>query len=374
MKLFFERYKIIIEFIVVFLVFAVFISVVLKYEKNSSENVFYTSIVSVKDNASNVKKTSMPLIATAQKISNGEVLTIEENCIKKNKQLTFTGDISVMDTIVLRHGKDSFGSSYVSINNKTIDVYYYSSSYKLVKSVEHGLTINGQVECVLSVSKLNELSIKLSANNRSYSVDNVYWGGTRGKIQLESVNTEITNAKLTWSSDDYEKDVWIFGDSYVEINYTRWPYYVIPSNDNFLLSGYGGATSAAMYNDWKTALTHETPKYAVWCLGMNDEDTEDGINASWLNCVKLFIADCEENNITPILATIPNTPTNNNTFKNEYVRNSGLKYIDFATAVGANEPNSSWHDGMLSSDNIHPAKSGAQALAKQIEKDLLEIK
>lgn len=372
MKNFFKTNKTLIEVVAIVLVFSIFIFIVLKFG-GENEKIHYPSKVSsinISSKLSAVKKVELPLKVTSEKVSSGQVLTLEENCIKKNKELIFTGNISAMDTIILRHGKGVFGASYISINNDTIDVYYYGSSNKLVKSVKHGLDIIGDIKCVLHVNKVNSLSIELSTNAKSFSIDNVYWGGTRGVIQLEVINTEITNAELVWNCTDYEKDIWIFGDSYVEINYTRWPYYVIPQKDNFLLSGFGGATSAAMYNDWKNALTHGTPKYAVWCLGMNDKDNDGGINASWLYCVKKFISDCEANNITPILATIPNTPTNNNFYKNEYVRNSGLKYIDFASAVGANEINSSWYDGMLSSDNLHPDKLGAQALAKQVQKDL----
>lgn len=346
---------------------------------NNSSNQGVSNSSSVSNTVSSIinnftnNVTKMPLVVTVSKLSNGDVLDIEENCLKKNKELSFTADISLMDTMILRHGKDSFGASYVSINNKTIDVYYYGSSNKLVKSVEHGLSINGKVECLLVVNNANQLSIKLVAGGHTFTVNKVYWGGTKGKIQLESINTEMTNVKLTWQSNDYKNDIWVFGDSYVEINNTRWPYYIISQSDKFLLSGYGGATTAAMYNDWKTALTHETPKYAVWCLGMNDADSETAINSSWKTSTEKFIADCKAKGIIPILTTIPNIPSRNHTYKNEYIKNSGYRYIDFAKALGATEKGSGWYSDMLSTDNIHPSQSGAQAMEKQIKIDFPEI-
>ncbi len=129
-----------------------------------------------------------------------------------------------------------------------------------------------------------------------------------------------------------------------------------------------------MYEDFKTALTHGTPKFAVWCLGMNNGDDEGSINRSWYIYTEKFIADCNAKGIIPILATIPNTPTVNNIYKNVYVRNSGYRYIDFASAVGANEKGSSWYNNMLSGDNIHPTEEGGKALANQIFIDLPEIK
>ena len=62
-----------------------------------------------------------------------------------------------------------------------------------------------------------------------------------------------------------------------------------------------------------------------------------------------------------------------NCFKNEYIRNSGYRYIDFASAVGAVEAKSPWYEGMLSTDNIHPTSAGGKALAEQILMDLPEI-
>ncbi|MEE0928080.1 MAG: hypothetical protein UIG59_02710, partial [Acutalibacteraceae bacterium] len=82
---------------------------------------------------------------------------------------------------------------------------------------------------------------------------------------------------------------------------------------------------------------------------------------------------CEEKGITPILSTIPNTPTVNNFFKNEWVKASGYRYVDFAAGVNATEKGSPWGAGMLSGDNVHPAKPGAKALYDQLKKDLSDI-
>ena len=319
----------------------------------------------------------MPLTISSKSVQDGDILQLEENCVKKNKQLTFTGTIETMDTLIFRHGKNVYGSAYVVIDNTKVEVYDYTTKATLKLSQEHGLNIIGDVKITMVSNNADGLTITITTESGTFTPTRASWaGGCHGMIEMESVGSQLSNVTLAWNCDDYEKDIWVFGDSYLGMsNKSRWPYYILSSGyDNCLYSGYPGSKSESMYNDWKNALTHGTPKYAVWCLGMNNEDPDDGINVSWKECVDLFIADCNERGIIPILTTIPNTPTMNNIYKNEYVRNSGYRYIDFASAVGATEANSSWFDGMLSSDNVHPSNTGAQALAQQVLKDFPEIK
>lgn len=106
---------------------------------------------------------------------------------------------------------------------------------------------------------------------------------------------------------------------------------------------------------------------------MNDGDGDTGINASYLESIMEFISICKAKGITPILSTVPCTPTVNNYYKNQWVKNSGYRYIDFARAVGGEEIGSSWYAGMLYSDQIHPDTLGAKALYGQFIADFPEI-
>ena len=106
---------------------------------------------------------------------------------------------------------------------------------------------------------------------------------------------------------------------------------------------------------------------------MNDGDVNTAVNTSYLKCVLEFIAICESNGITPILSTIPCTPTVNNYYKNEWVKKSEYRYIDFARAVGGETIGSTWFPGMLHTDNVHPAELGAKALYSQFIADFPEI-
>lgn len=59
-------------------------------------------------------------------------------------------------------------------------------------------------------------------------------------------------------------------------------------------------------------------------------------------------------------------------YKNDYVKNSGCRYIDFAKAVGAYTSNN-WYSGMLRSDGVHPDELGAKALYMQAIVDFPEL-
>ena len=310
---------------------------------------------------------------TTEAVKDGDIVFLESNAIKKNKTLTLHADISSLGTIILRHGEGAFGTGYLTIDAENVNYYRYVSQDKLIKSSPHGLTIGGESSIVATVDNEGTLSISITSNGAAFT-DKVMWYGSRGNIEMESVCTEMKDLVLTWECADYEKDIWFIGDSYLEFGSERWPHYLLENKDNFLLSGYGGAGAKAMYQDFQTALTHGKPKFAVWCIGMNNGDSEDEINQSWKTYTEKFLADCEANGITPILTTTPNTPTVNNIYKNEYVKTSGYRYIDFALAVGAMEKGSGWYEGMLSDDQLHPSAEGGKALADQVLIDLPEIK
>ena len=201
------------------------------------------------------------------------------------------------------------------------------------------------------------------------------WGGCSGKPFARPRNCNLTNVKLSFSCNDYSKDIWAFGDSYMTTTApTRYPYYLYNLGiDNYLLDAFGGRNSMQALESLKNALKHGTPKYLLWFLGMNDPDQVSTLNTGWYSTYTEIVNICQEKKITPIFATIPCTPTNGNWYKNRIVSTSGFRYVDFAKAVGATETGSAWHDGLLSSDNLHPTERGAKVLANQLLIDVPEL-
>lgn len=316
-----------------------------------------------------------PTSKSIQKLSDGDELEIEETMAKKNKQLVFFGRVNTMGTLKIFHGENIYNSGWMELDNTNISVYTYDTEPRLRKSVEHGLTINNYIGIIATTGNHNNLSIRIITNGGLFDVDNIYWSASNGMIKVVSDGCDMENITVSWNCDDFKKPIWMFGDSYFDFqNTARWPYYMIQWGfDNCAAFGFPGAKSSDVYPEWIRCLSHGRPKYAVWCLGMNDIDNISSINSDWEKYINQFINDCNQAYIEPILATIPNTPNRRHTYKNEFVKTSGYRYIDFAKAVGANDYPSNWDNGMISDDNTHPLEEGAKALAIRALTDIPEL-
>ena len=177
----------------------------------------------------------------------------------------------------------------------------------------------------------------------------------------------LSNIKLTITCKDFLHPVWSFGDSYFGIGSGRWPgsmktfgYF------NFLINGLAGQSSPGAYADLLKCLNYGTPKYIIWCLGMNDAD------ASYIETLNLLKSLCDSKNIKLILSTVPTVPSRNKEVIKTTVLSSGNRYIDFYKAVGANNAGM-WYSGYLSADEVHPNQVGADALATQVLIDFPEL-
>ncbi len=324
--------------------------------------------------ATNPPESAARIVQTAKRINDGDIVVLESNAIKQNKTLTFTANILSLGALTFRHGKNIYGASSIVIDPTTVTCYNYTTASTPTCSFRHGLAISGETHIITTVGANNTASISITSNKKTFKQSDISWIGTNGDIAMESTHTSMKNMTLTWDCSNYSDPLWLFGDSYFTYCEERWPYYIVHNHNRFLLCGFPGAMSSEMYPDFQQALTHGTPKMAVWCLGMNDPDPEGEINPAWKAYADLFLTECKANGIIPILATVPNVPDRHHFYKNEYIRKSGCRYIDFASAVGANEIGHGWYEGMLSSDQVHPTAAGAQALANQILLDLPEIK
>lgn len=181
---------------------------------------------------------------------------------------------------------------------------------------------------------------------------------------------DFTNVSIRTYLKDFRRNVWVIGDSYTSMYQERWTYQLIENMriDTFLLDGLAGGTSEDMFPELKRMLALGTPKFLVWCLGMND------IVWQWMQYAKEVEMVCRERGITLIYQTIP-LPTSNYADKqriNEYIKASGYRCIDSCDAVVADETTREWYDGMLD-DGVHPTALGAKALAGQLLADFPEI-
>lgn len=321
------------------------------------------------------------LSVTTDRLTQDESLTIDAVCnVKKNKSLVFTGKLPTLiprasqyfSELRIGHGKSSYGGSYIVVNNNTVDVMQCTNVATMSNSKSHGLTFSDFITIVINVG-VNFANITIFTGTGSFTLDNVEWSGCNGSVFAEVTGMELGDCKLTWTSSDIKERVWVFGDSYLGFNDNRWAGQMHNLGyKNWLACGFPGGGSANELASFKTLLTLGTPDIVVWCLGMNNGDN-GAVNSSWLKSAEEVAKLCRYNNITLVLATIPSCPIVDNTYKNEWVRNSGYRYVDFNKAVGADILGTSWYNGMLSGDSIHPTELGAKTLASRVCVDVPEI-
>lgn len=158
------------------------------------------------------------------------------------------------------------------------------------------------------------------------------------------------------------KDIWIFSDSYAD----TWPVpmHNIYNFSNYMLDAYSGRDSAAAYTSLINDLKIGTPKFLVWMMGLNDADSDESVNSSWLSTFNKLKDLCKNNGIILIPCTIPNVPNRNMTFKNDIIKKSDLQYIDIAESIGASSKGSTWFEGLLGEDRVHPSNLGSKTIAE----------
>ena len=333
-----------------------------------------------------------------------DVMQIAKNSVKSRKAIDFSAKIGTFDqntTLVIGHGSaGDYTASWIEITASKIVAHVYLNTDK-TKIYEHNLNIAKDVNVsVFKDMSGSSASIIIESNGRKYE-GTISWigdNGTTDSIYARVNKGTLHKCTLYWSSRSLLADVWMFGDSYFALDNTaRWTYHMVKDGyTDFLFNAFPGAKSAEILQDFKTLLTVAKPQTAIWCLGQNNKDNGRGVktaetpNVEWLQATQEFISLCKTNGIEPILSTIPTVVGGNtdNSFryhgaKNEWVRNSGYRYVDFASAVEADDVTGYWHGQGTSEDylegnaesttRVHPTILGAQALYKQFQKDCTDL-
>lgn len=313
--------------------------------------------------------------ATSDSLSaNTNLICCESSDNKKNEYIELTAKFSSFDELTISHGKGSYMGKYITITPSKIIIYEYNGTQ--LEEFTHGLTISNFINVIIYTKNDSSCRSKITimSTGGDYTAETTRFYASYGSV-LCSATFEMTDVEMRYTINDAKEEVWVFGDSYISMgDPNRWATQMVSNgHKNALLCGYGGAQSTNEIVPFRAFLEVATPKYLVWCLGMNDADTNSAVNANWKTCVDEVIATCEEKGITPVLATIPNVPNINNSFKNAYVKASGKRYVDFAKAVNAESVGATWYSGMLSSDNTHPTALGAKALMRQFLLDVPEV-
>ena len=289
--------------------------------------------------------------------------------IKKGLCLSFEANITQFNSIIIGKGYQKYRGEYLVIDNTNITLKFYENRDSQLGQVAHNLTIGTFIKVIMRGNNSDELFVILQTLSGTFTHKfggfNYYFS-YEAFVRTDSATT-LTDIKFTGTNADLRLPVWAIGDSYFGISTNRWPGYMKEWGFfNFLLNGLAGQGSAAAYSDLERMLNFGTPKYLLWCLGMNDNDSTFKTN---FDKVKIL---CADKGITLIASTIPTVPDRDKEVISQYVKDSGVRYIDFYNAVGTNE-NGEWFDGYLDTDNVHPTSIGAQALASQVLVDFPEL-
>lgn len=290
---------------------------------------------------------------------------------RKGLNILFSADITTFVKVEVGLTKkttvtDSTRINGVIVDNTNVILNYANNAQKVVP---HGLTIKDNIQISFFTDDKASVYVKLISSGEIFETDALYVYGqvAQGIAYAKAIGSTLKNVVLGWTVSDLNKDIWYFGDSYTAFAQTRWAGYASSFIDNILLDGYGGETSEYGIKAFENYLYFAKPKYAVWALGMNDVSDD-----YWTTYKNKFLEICSTKNIIPILCTIPTTPTNNNEIRNDIVRASGYRYIDFAKAVGASV-SGTWYDGMLDTDKLHPTIKGGKALFGRMIADFPEF-
>lgn len=316
----------------------------------------------------------MTYSTSAATLTTGTTLEIATNVDnRKHDTIDFRADITSFTNVTVGHGYQVNHGMWVTVDGTNITTYDDEDGGQVAQQA-HGLTISDFIHVLVIRGDNSRATIEVITGGGIYRWENVVWAANRGSVFAFCTGT-LTNAKLNAVFRDMNSLIFMFGDSYQSFgDQARYPYYLVQDGfTDFLAAGFPGANATHGIAAFRAIIAKAKPKYVVWALGMNGSDTSSAVNADWKTATDEVIATCDANNITVILATIPNVPDRIQTYKNAYVAATGKRYIDFAEAVGAESAGSTWYTGMLSSDNLHPTALGAQALYSQLLADFPEI-
>lgn len=298
--------------------------------------------------------------------------------LKKNRRIFASiKGVSAFSSVFVGWGQDNNYGYSVKIDATNVYVIKgaRTSTPELVGA--HGLTISEFLDVQIIGSEYGVPTLIVTTMSGSYVCtlpNSVSY--SRGKSYFYSDGTSASSLSLVSSSSDLSKDIWFFGDSYMTISPSRWPSVFFDAKiTDYAIFAYPGASSENQCDDLVRALQFGVPKYIVWTLGMNNADADAAPNTAWLDRLNRVIAIAEQYDATLILATVPCVPNASyeNFYKNEVVRASGYRYIDFAKVVNAESQGATWYAGMLSNDNVHPTELGAKVLANAVMQDFQEI-
>lgn len=289
--------------------------------------------------------------------------------LTKNDKMSLYAGVSSFDSVYVGIGITDGGTNncFLEITKSAINLLKGSSG---VDGVAHGLTISTFIKVIISQNDQGSCHVVLQTLGGKFEHDFANWGYmSLGTPFVQSRNCTLTDVSLSYTNSDLKKSVWIIGDSYTVFD--RWPQYLKEWGFwNFAMFGLPGGNSDHMYVDLYKALKKYMPKYLVWLVGMNDNNSNK--TRDYKHILEALSYLCNSVGSELIVGITPSVPTINHDDKRAFILDKGYRYIDVYKAVGTNS-SGQWYAGYLDSDGVHPSPLGSQAIATQILADFPEM-
>ena len=299
--------------------------------------------------------------------------------------------VAVVITGPVEEIRINVGGQYVYLTSTTI-----GSTNTGATAYEHGLTLGSITTVVINCGSDKNITTNtkirvIDDKGNTFEKTNYDMRLVAGKIGVRNNNTSNSvGMSLSVFNKDLPKKIWMFGDSYFSyVESARWTYHLMNwGYTNYLLNAMGGETATQALTDLNLLLqSGAKPSYIVWCLGMNDGTDDNGqVNAEWLGVTNQLLTLCQQIGAALVFGTIPSVPSYPHVALNDWIRQSGYRYIDFAAAVEdplqggvnywrlwGNDTSSPASGSLLSSDKVHPTQYGAVELAARFLADFPEI-
>lgn len=282
--------------------------------------------------------------------------------LKTWHSVSFRANIETFGKIRISHGEQNYAGGVVEIDNTNIYIYRYPD-LALQSTTPHKLIFKDYITVNIKVDDEVHSANLIITTCSGYFKEKIPWNGCKANVIVKELEGgKYKSAVLTIGGVGLMKDIWIFGDSYAD----TWPVpmHSIYNFSNYMLDAYSGRDSATAYTSLINDLKIGTPKFLVWMMGMNDADSDESVNSSWLSTFNKLKDLCKKNGIILIPCTIPNVPKRNMVFKNDIIKKSDLPYIDIAESLGASSKDSTWFEGLLGEDRVHPSDLGKKTIAE----------
>lgn len=313
---------------------------------------------------------------TGNTISNETILLDDyPQYIKRCFNLTACGKISAFEQLDLGVGRDTFNGTFLRVDGTNIYFCrYYQGNVHYGETQAHGLTITDFLDVSVYMDD-GEMTARIATFGGVFKHTFARQNNMEcyGKpFVTANANTALTDFAFRAAGVRFRLPIWVVGDSYCSWYSERWVKQLSTSFDvaDFLLDGLAGGGSGTMFAELQKMLNYGTPKFLVWCLGMNDTFND------WNGIFNMLKTLCEENGITLVLQTIP-FPENNPTgaaqkaLINAEIKASGFRYFDGYAAVSSDD-NGTWYEGYCA-DGVHTTTEGAKAMAARFLVDFPEI-